>query len=76
MNYQSIDFKERIRLEISALKDNIRMFMRLYFSGEPFGFEDYFIINSRYGHVNKTREVIEGDPHSFMMIIQVKKCVM
>lgn len=47
--------------------------MRLYFSGEPFGFEDYFIINPRYGHVNKTREVIEGDPHSFMMIIQVKK---
>nr|XP_022316081.1 uncharacterized protein LOC111119848 isoform X2 [Crassostrea virginica] len=38
--------------------------------GEPFGFEDYFIINPRYGHVNKTREVIEGDPHSFMMIIQ------
>ncbi|XP_061167312.1 uncharacterized protein LOC133176168 [Saccostrea echinata] len=38
--------------------------------GEPFGFEEYFTINSQYGHVNKTREVTEDDPHSFMMIIQ------
>lgn len=38
--------------------------------GEPFGFKDYFIINPQHGHVNKTREITEEDPHNFMMIIQ------